>query len=1343
MTLEQLLSKKELMYRSQLNTAESKAVPTFIGPGGVLLQEPEVSFGLLYATSLRRSLANDLRQQAISMGCSVTSRSSGGGDGNNMIASSTWQGSSFLQFYNGANIIKEQTDLTQTTLLGENCSLVSSASPQQATVQQNQSGIVTIQFNSQQQAMALDAALWNMPDWTWSFFQSASSTATTTPPMTNVSNATNKSIINIDNNNNNNNNNNKARGSVNRDMWMHDRFAACNASYTTLVSENTGGGGGGGGGGMAVRPITLCEPAPTAGLQSLCQAMLQYRTNIQAINCEIMGKGSCLYRPGTFYVPYVWSPTNQEFAADTVIGYYQSILKQPRFSDETYTRLCSSRNSLLDRLTLLSQSQNQQCPAYQIEYLKGIMQSLKNIGHELLYMGYCLVMFVVNILSIAFSQNAFAMNSILQIAQFYLVEFVTTAQDIIMPLLNAMINILFGVSSVGKVLKDALYYICEYYNYIIKNIYIPIWCAVVRPALYVIFNTLEGIVVPFSRDAANQIDSIWVAIAGGDGGISISDTTQCLGSIKININCGGDTIKKKDNASAQIFNTAALATLCWTDSSVSSSMAGAGILGGVSSASYLSCTASDTCALDPLNFDSYDTSKQNLVPCTSCPSLMTQAQTQMGIQRFGCDTYLKRCTCGVVSNSPTQCMSNSDCSSSQQQQTPAICAVTSNLDLVSQASTHLPCSECGSMAMQPVCVVSGGNNIMPVCACTAVAQTGMLQSCNNRGQKVSLLQATGQCLATSNYDLQSNTLSINLVLDFGTLTMLPCALGMSSDNGCVGVNLPLASGGQYVRSLVVLFSSIPISSSPGNKRSSTNRRLLIHQSGNPLTASAHLHLDEVQLTAILKNWSHTSRFCQEAFLLQDRERVKWCLHWRFAAISVQNMLGYLSNNNNDDNNNNNILSSPPPPPPTQKQKNSDDAILLSWSSLLNNPKTLFAIATNKDTLQFILRQNRNALFPALIDTSIAIIADSVSILMPLLHNNISNYSRQKEENKYENSTCDNCSSIQTTTTAAAAAAATATQQQQQQRKLLQAYPLSKKTLTPLVYQNGRRSMLTASIVPTISCKALEKPLQAIASAFWDTVNYYYYHQDANGINKANDTEEKNSSSNNNIFNANATNNSNRDMRAFSFTLPPLEDSKIKKGVAGDFADFVSGGYGRFIIAAFTSNEQYNESSNLLTGRRLLKELSYCNYTKLTTKTGGDKSVPLLYIGIIVGILFLLLTTLCASSSACLSWILWIILFPMVFFWVAYGTSPLCWPMIPPSLPHDIAVEITSIVPESLEIPRFLVEDHCTIRGILSDGTYDPRCFKQCQQAPFLMQSWQVPRVFLISCFFLNMMMIKE
>ena len=92
---------------------------------------------------------------------------------------------------------------------------------------------------------------------------------------------------------------------------------------------------------------------------------------------------------------------------------------------------------------------------------------------------------------------------------------------------------------------------------------------------------------------------------------------------------------------------------------------------------------------------------------------------------------------------------------------------------------------------------------------------------------------------------------------------------------------------------------------------------------------------------------------------------------------------------------------------------------------------------------------------------------------------------------------------------------------------------------------------------------------------------------------------------------------------------------------------------------------------------------------------------------------------------CFGWLLWMVCFPIAVLWVAYGMSPLCFPMLPPRLPRDLATGVARLLPpERLEIPSFLVSENCTLQGRISDGSFDARCFKKCNIAPFYMLSWQ-------------------
>ena len=502
------------------------ATPAFVGPGNTKLQEPETSFGLLYATSLRRALAHDLVVQGA--GCALAT---------------PWPGATFWRSYLGGAWAGGSNN---------NCTSSSSSSYNTPPLP-NRSLAASL-------AQRADARLWN---------------ATTTGSHNNNNNIWSTSTSQP-----------LPGGYLDRTLWVGKkaRYAACNQSYRSATGLNSQQQ-------LAVRAISLCEPAPTAGLQALCRAMLQYRTDIGTVNCEIMGNGTCLYRPGAFYVPYMWSATNQQFSADTVRAYYQNVVAQPRFANESFGTLCPAGSDLLSQIAALSQTQAQQCPGHQIEFLKGVLETLKLVGHKLLYMGYCVAMFAANAIGALFAQSGFIMDAMLRLAGTYLLEFIRAAESIIMPILNAIVNVLFGTSSVGRIIKTALGLLCRTYNFAVEYFFVPIWCGVLRPALYGIFMALHGVFSVFWPDAADKTQKIAMAIAGGDSGM---DVRSCMGSLTLQIQCDADT--QDTNTTNAAFLAAPIATRCWTDTSPSMQLAGAGPFGGGGDASFLACTASDTCA---------------------------------------------------------------------------------------------------------------------------------------------------------------------------------------------------------------------------------------------------------------------------------------------------------------------------------------------------------------------------------------------------------------------------------------------------------------------------------------------------------------------------------------------------------------------------------------------------------------------------------------------------------------------------------------------------------------------------------------------------------------------------
>jgi hypothetical protein len=211
----------------------------------------------------------------------------------------------------------------------------------------------------------------------------------------------------------------------------------------------------------------------------------------------------------------------------------------------------------------LSNDQAAQCPAYQLESIKRLIETMRLIIYDVIYMGYCLLMFGLNALGSTAATDSAAGTAAFQMSMYYLAEFLLTAEKIIMPILNAIVSTLFGSSTLGKIISGALMVLCETYNIVVKRFMIPIWCTIIRPALYIIFDTLAGIVGVVSSKAAGEIRAVWTALSGGDSGIN---PATCLGSLAQSIDCSAG-LDKAPPVNLSQYLAAPLATRCWADSS--------------------------------------------------------------------------------------------------------------------------------------------------------------------------------------------------------------------------------------------------------------------------------------------------------------------------------------------------------------------------------------------------------------------------------------------------------------------------------------------------------------------------------------------------------------------------------------------------------------------------------------------------------------------------------------------------------------------------------------------------------------------------------------------------------
>ena len=226
-----------------------------------------------------------------------------------------------------------------------------------------------------------------------------------------------------------------------------------------------------------------------------------------------------------------------------------------------------------------------------------------------------------------------------------------------------------------------------------------IWCIFLKPAFVGILSVIQDMAsLVGDSNTANNIQSI------NDGLGLYEDIPTCQSHFNA-MHCNFFDQTVQPNSS--LFLPQSTPTICWKND------IGGGTLAG--QASLLTCTASDTCALQPLSADS--SSNAQLVYCGSCPAIIDIAAGIEG-SGYACDVYLRQCSCGVVSLPPQPCLHTSECV----QPTSAQCSISDSMSTLSNSFITLQCSSCSSVGKQPVCVIDSQAAATGYCSCANVQQ---------------------------------------------------------------------------------------------------------------------------------------------------------------------------------------------------------------------------------------------------------------------------------------------------------------------------------------------------------------------------------------------------------------------------------------------------------------------------------------------------------------------------------------------------------------------------------------------------------------------------------------------
>jgi hypothetical protein len=227
--------------------------------------------------------------------------------------------------------------------------------------------------------------------------------------------------------------------------------------------------------------------------------------------------------------------------------------------------------------------------------------------------------------------------------QFWFVSLVNILYESIREGANLVFRIIFDSGGFGTAFKEVLVAVCNFINMLMviwNNTGCVILREVISPIVGFLIDILDAIIRLFAPDSSQIISLLR----------DVQDTISNM-DCNMSVPCHAPKQTPYDEQDGAL----PVATRCWAD-----------YVPGVDDTDALSCTRSDTCrasygpgsGISTEEFGSIvaSTGSDQELLCYSCP-------IQMGgyINRFGCDTITKQCTCNRPKRERTHCTANEQC----------------------------------------------------------------------------------------------------------------------------------------------------------------------------------------------------------------------------------------------------------------------------------------------------------------------------------------------------------------------------------------------------------------------------------------------------------------------------------------------------------------------------------------------------------------------------------------------------------------------------------------------------------------------------------------------------------
>ncbi|KAJ1468512.1 hypothetical protein T484DRAFT_3629701 [Baffinella frigidus] len=777
---------------------------------------PETSFGVLYRESAERAIAGNLREMLRESLCASTDETNEINEINDscekldhVLNMSSWVSEEFWQAFvdDEGNLftVKNMTDAdggaTQTMSAGELLRQASEAFETNITPE--------------------EVAMWEVP---WVFCKRVDPECTTVfDENTKIATKTCSSGSSVGN----------CTRSISKETWSnpHTRVGACRDALLDTATDT---------GFEAVAPIDVCDIDST--MNSLCVAIQAARSKIFEINCKAAG---VCHEEAFFYVPGIYSASNQEFVQATVENFYLDV----------HEDACPIADDRSEAIHESNQASVQQCASTQLQIVYDMLGNMRVIVDKIMRISYFYFMVQISLLRFIFMRppplpdvvDNTESQTWGQVMKYW--ELLSREMGALFEALGNLVFEFMMDSGLGKQLQIFLDWICTTVQWLFDDMWIAYICPQILLPLGTAFVEFEiAGWAPFKQMGLDMLDMHKRdCVAGKD---------LCDGLV-VPLSNGGPT-------------SLPVATRCWSTYST--------FLGDARS---LSCSAADTCTGGDLSALMDDTGfysqSAGMGVCDSCPDAPSTS-----FARYGCDIVTKTCKCGVQTLLRTTCIANDECALSG-----STCDIVDDFferDIFGSIS----CAEC---ATDRICLVAPGDTVGH-CGCATRQVSFATCEPQARGELVftppfSMCMvalgsaAQGELRSSSTYNIEGSKLATSR-----------CDMLDASQRYCISVERGPGVSETYAVGLENLHSRRLLSFMDSNSSASAFYRFVIppdvyEQALHGDWSAVHTHVCRHVPRLVNQTLPGADTLSTSNPLsISDEEMLKACVRWRAIGMEI-------------------------------------------------------------------------------------------------------------------------------------------------------------------------------------------------------------------------------------------------------------------------------------------------------------------------------------------------------------------------------------------------------------------------------------------------------------------------